>query len=287
MHTKVINNIQTQLFELTKKKYSKKYINTNIFPIIEYIVYSNKTKFLISGSQGIGKSTLIKILKTSIEKYFDKKIIALSLDDYYLSKNDRLKLSKKIHPLFKTRGVPGTHDIKKLKKNLDDFQKSNYPIYTPIFDKLIDDRSNKIRKEIIKKDILILEGWCCACPPLDKKFLKKNINDLEKSKDKDRIWRNYINKNLIYEYKKIFKIFDKIIFLKAPSFDFVLSWRLKQERMNNSKSINNKKMNKKEILQFILHYEKLTRWMIRELPKFSNLVIHIDKNQKIIKRVIN
>ena len=83
MHTKVINNIQTQLFELTKKKYSKKYINTNIFPIIEYIVYSNKTKFLISGSQGIGKSTLIKILKTSIEKYFDKKIIALSLDDYY------------------------------------------------------------------------------------------------------------------------------------------------------------------------------------------------------------
>ncbi len=40
----------------------------------------------------------------------------LSIDDYYLSKIERLRISQKVHPLLITRGVPGTHDIKKLKE---------------------------------------------------------------------------------------------------------------------------------------------------------------------------
>ena len=47
MNIKIINNIQIQLFKLTKKKFTKKYINTNILPVIEYIAYSNKTKFFL------------------------------------------------------------------------------------------------------------------------------------------------------------------------------------------------------------------------------------------------
>lgn len=283
MNVKIENNIQIQLFELTKKKFSKKYIDTKIIPIIKYIVNSNKKKFLISGSQGIGKSTLIKILKDNIEKYFDKKIMTLNLDDYYLSKDKRIKLSKTKHNLFKTRGVPGTHDIKKLKKNINDFEKSIYPISIPVFDKLIDDRSSKIRKEKEKKDILILEGWCCGCPPLEKKFLDKNINELERLEDKDRIWRNYFNRNLDNEYKKIFKIFDKIIFMEAPSFKFVFNWRSKQEKMNNSNYKNYKRMSKKELLYFISHYEKITKWMIKKLPNTADLVININNKQEIIK----
>jgi D-glycerate 3-kinase len=283
MNVKIENNIQIQLFELTKKKFSKKYIDTKIIPIIKYIVNSNKKKFLISGSQGIGKSTLIKILKDNIEKYFDKKIMTLNLDDYYLSKDKRIKLSKTKHNLFKTRGVPGTHDIKKLKKNINDFEKSIYPISIPVFDKLIDDRSSKIRKEKEKKDILILEGWCCGCPPLEKKFLDKNINELERLEDKDRIWRNYFNRNLDNEYKKIFKIFDKIIFMEPPSFKFVFNWRSKQEKMNNSNYKNYKRMSKKELLYFISHYEKITKWMIKKLPNTADLVININNKQEIIK----
>ena len=287
MNIKIENNIQIQLFELTKKKFSKKYINTKIIPIIEYIVNSNNKKFLISGSQGVGKSTLIKVLKTNIEKYFKKKIITLSLDDYYLSKDNRMALSKTKHYLFKTRGVPGTHDIKKLKENINDFEKSNYPIYSPIFDKLLDNKLNKERVEKEKKDILILEGWCCACPPLENKFLNKDINNLERFEDKDKIWRNYFNKYLGNEYKKLFKKFDKVIFMKAPSFKFVLNWRLKQEKKNNSNHKNYKRMNKKEVLHFILHYEKITRWMIKKIPKNADLVIDINDKQEIIKNKFN
>ena len=287
MNVKIENNIQIQLFELTKKKFSKKYIDTKIIPIIKYIVNSNKKKFLISGSQGIGKSTLIKILKDNIEKYFDKKIMTLNLDDYYLSKDKRIKLSKTKHNLFKTRGVPGTHDIKKLKKNINDFEKSNYPIHIPLFDKLLDDKLDKVRKEKEKKDILILEGWCCGCPPLEKKFLDKNINELERLEDKDRIWRNYFNRNLDNEYKKIFKIFDKIIFMKAPSFEFVFNWRSRQEKINNSNHKNFARMDKKEILYFISHYEKITKWMIKKLPNIADLVININDKQEITKNKFN
>ena len=81
MSTKIIDNIQKQLLNLTKKRFSKKYIDTHIFPIIAYIVNSNKKKFLISGSQGIGKSTLVNILKKNIQKYYKKKVLTLSLYD--------------------------------------------------------------------------------------------------------------------------------------------------------------------------------------------------------------
>ena len=287
MNTKIINNIQIQLLALTNKKFSKRYIEINILPIIKYIACSDKKKFLIAGSQGIGKSTLIKVLKKNIEKYFKKKIITLSLDDYYLSKDERLKLSKNIHNLLKTRGVPGTHNIKKLKKNIIDFEKSKYPIDIPIFDKLIDDRSKKIKQEKNKKDILILEGWCCGCPKLEKKFLNKDINKLEMQEDKNRIWRNYYNNNLDNEYKKLFKLFDKTIFLKAPSFNFVLNWRLKQEMTNKSSDKYQIRMNKKEILYFISHYEKITKWMIKKLPNIANLVVSINKKQEITKIKFN
>ena len=287
MNTEIIHNIQIQLFLLTKKKYSNRYIKTNILPIVEYIAYSDKKKFIIAGSQGVGKTTLIEILKKNIEKYYKKKIMSLSLDDYYLSKDERSMLSKNTHHLLKTRGVPGTHDIKKLKKNINKFEKSKYPINIPIFDKLIDDRSEKIRKEKNQKDILILEGWCCACPPIEKKFLDKNINKLETLEDKDKIWRIYYNNNLNNEYKGLFKMFDKVIFLKTPSFKFVLNWRLKQEKMNKSNKKNQIKMNKKEILYFISHYEKITKWMIKKLPHIANLVVSINHKQEIIKTKFN
>jgi len=286
MSTKIIDNIQKQLLNLTKKRFSKKYIDTHIFPIIAYIVNSNKKKFLISGSQGIGKSTLVNILKNNIQKYYKKKVLTLSLDDYYLSKKERIKLSKLINPLLKTRGVPGTHDIKKLKKNVISFDKSKYPLQIPIFNKLTDDRSYRIRKEYNKKDILILEGWCCGCPPLEKKFLNKNINKLEK-KDTNNIWRNYYNNKLNNDYKSLFKMFDKTIFLKAPSFNFVLNWRLKQEKMNSSKNKDQIKMNKKEILYFISHYEKITKWMFKKLTHEADLVIKINQKQEIIKSKFN
>ena len=274
--------IQEELRKLTNINFPKKYISQYIIPIINNIYYSKNNKFILSGSQGSGKSTLAKLLKLVIEKYYTKKVMLLSIDDYYLSKNQRLKLSKKIHPLLLTRGVPGTHDIKALKYHINQFQNQNFPISSPIFNKLKDDISKK-RKVINSAQILLLEGWCYGSAPIANQYLLKNINSLEKTYDKNTNWRKYYNSLLRNEYKSVFSLFDKKIYIKAPSFKYVLEWRYMQEKNNASKSNNKNFMNKVKLQEFIQHYEKLTKWMMLTMPNQADILIKIDINQKIKK----
>ena len=277
----VIDYIQKEIHITYNKNYSKKYIKDKVIPIITYICSSKSKKFLFGGSQGIGKSSFINIISKVIEKFYNKKILLLSLDNYYLSNKERIFLSKKVHKLLITRGVPGTHSIKNLIKNIDQFNKKKYPIKIPLFDKLIDDNSGS-KKIITKKcDILFLEGWCCGSSKIPKKYLYKNINKLELFNDKKYKWRNFYNNKLKLEYKKLFKLFDELIFLKTSSFDNVFKWRLKQEKTNQSKNKKSKRMTPNEIKYFVQHYEKITKWMMKDLNKKAQIVIKFEKNHKI------
>ena len=277
----LVDYIQKEIHITYKKKYSKKYIEDNLIPIINYINYSKSKKFLFGGSQGIGKSSLIKIISKIIEKFYNKKILFLSLDNYYLSKKERELLSKKIHPLLITRGVPGTHNVIKLVNDIDQFDRSKYPINIPLFDKLLDDKSKS--KKIINKNfnMLFLEGWCCGSSEIPKDYLYKNLNKLERLKDSKYIWRNFYNSKLKKEYNKLFGLFDEHIFMKTSSFENVFNWRAKQERGNYSKNKKSKKMSPNEIKVFIQHYEKITKWMMKDLDKKADIVIKIKKNHRI------
>src|SRR5688572_33095977 len=64
----------------------------------------------VCGAQGSGKSTVAAALKTLLE---DRGITVavISIDDLYLTRRERLALAESIHPLLRTRGVPGTHDV--------------------------------------------------------------------------------------------------------------------------------------------------------------------------------
>jgi len=274
--------IQQQLLITTNKKFSIAYISRSITPIIDKIINTNDNKFLISGSQGVGKSTLAIIIKLVIEKIYKKKVMILSIDDYYLSKNKRNEISKKIHPLLKTRGVPGTHDINKLRRHINNFNKQKFPISTPKFDKLKDDCSKTLNK-VTSAQILILEGWCCGTSAVEDKYLYKNINKLELNLDKNFVWRKYYNSILKNQYQSVFKMFDITIYLKPPSFAYVLKWRVLQEKNNAIKNNQKKLMNKKELSFFIQHYEKITKWMIKTMPAKADILINLDRNQKIKK----
>ena len=61
-----------------------------------------------------------------------------------------------------------------------------------------------------KADIVIFEGWCVGATQKNKDLIVP-INILKKRKIK-RIWRNYVNKELKTNYKKIFKLIDTTIF---------------------------------------------------------------------------
>ena len=131
----------------------------------------------------------------------------------------------------------------------------------------------------------MLEGWCCGSPPINKKYLFKNINSLEATLDKNKKWRQYYNSQLKKDYKKVFSLFDQQIYIQAPSFNYILKWRYAQEKNNALRSRQQDFMNKDDLESFIKHYEKLTKWMIKTMPAKADILIKIDGNQK-IKKVV-
>ena len=247
-----------------------------------------KTLFLgFSGGQGSGKTTVAKILKIILKKFFKRKIYVSSIDDFYKTLNDRNEMSYTTHPLFKTRGVPGTHDINLIKKFFYSIKKKKFKkTKLPKFDKSIDDRLKKKYWYNIKErpEIVILEGWCVGAKPQSNSLIKKPINILEKYEDKNLIWRKYVNKKLKREYKKLFAMIDYYIFMKIPNFNMVFKWRLLQENKLRKKSRFKKKiMPYNKIKRFIMFYQRITLQMIKDLSKSASIVMLLNENHEIKK----
>ena len=153
----------------------------------------------------------------------------------------------------------------------------------PKFDKSTDDRLQKKKWLKVKKkpNIVIFEGWCVGAIAQKNKDLKFPINKLEKQKDNKKVWRKKVNFELKKDYKKIFNLIDKLIFLKVPSFKYVLKWRLLQEKKLRITSKGNKTMTDKQIKNFVMYYERLTKHMLKTLPKKANIVISIDEKHRL------
>ena len=66
----------------------------------------------IRDSQGTGKTTITSIITLILRKYFKLKVFQVSIDDFYKTRKDRIKLSITKHPLLIIRGAPGTHDYR-------------------------------------------------------------------------------------------------------------------------------------------------------------------------------
>ena len=267
--------IQKTLKKITNQDLDIDYIEKNYFKILFKL--KSKNKIMIAGSQGSGKSSLSKLIKLYFEKFCYKSVVIISMDDFYLSKSQRTQLSKNIHPLFLTRGVPGTHDLELMNKKIKQIFNKEFPIYLPIFDKVSDTRKRTYKK-VLKADVIVFEGWCAGAQPVDLNYLQKNFNNLEKHKDKNFIWRNSYNKYL-NQYQKLFSQFNFYIYFQFNQWDHVLNWKYKQEL-----ELRDKKKDlglKKYLREFIQYYEKVSKWMHLKVPKYCNILIKLDANQKI------
>ena len=188
-------------------------LNKFYLPLSEWIysIYKkdSKTKLIgLSGGQGAGKSTITGILKLILKKKYGLNLCVFSLDDFYKTKFDRLKMSKKTHPLFITRGVPGTHDLTLLNQTIKKLKQKRFKtVLIPKFDKSKDDRFKKTKWQKIKDkpDIIIFEGWCVGTTHQSSIELKKPLNFIEKKYDKNLKWRKIVN-NLKKKGIKIYLI---------------------------------------------------------------------------------
>ena len=270
--------IQYTLKKLTGKMLSLDEINDTYLRLFTKLQY--KKTVMIAGSQGSGKSTLSLIIKKYFQKFYSKNVVILSIDDFYLSSYQRKKLAKKFKTnLFETRGVPGTHNFKLLYETIDQLRSNKFPVYSPTFDK-VTDNTKKYKRKISRADLIILEGWCVGSKTIDTKYLNQNINELEKNKDQNLIWRTAYN-NFLDDYQKIFNKFNYYVFIKLPNWENVINWKYKQELSLRSLSNDNKL--KKRLYKFIQYYEKLSKWMSMTTPSYCNVLINLDKNQSIKK----
>jgi D-glycerate 3-kinase len=238
----------------------------------------------VCGSQGSGKST---VCKTLTNRFTDAglKVANLSLDDLYLPLAARAKLAELVHPLLRTRGVPGTHDTKLGIHTLHDLAQPK-EVKLPRFDKARDDRRPEQAWDTITGpvDLVLFEGWCVGAKPQGLEALTQPINALEANEDGDGRWRRYVNDALGGEYQRLFGKIDLLVLLAAPSFDVVLKWRTQQEHELRERAGGDRPgvMSDAEIARFIQHYERLTKHVLIEMPPRADLVIRLAADRTVL-----
>ena len=246
----------------------------------------------VNGCQGSGKSTLTDLLVDLLTLQFNCPALGVSIDDFYLSRQDRLNLARDIHPLFKTRGVPGTHNIGLMQDTLLKLKTGIVPTAIPAFNKAIDDPYPPSQWTTVEErvKVILFEGWCVGAQPQSELELASPVNEFEQSEDADAVWRNYSNKMLAGEYQAIFSLLDRMVMLKAPGFYAVKGWRSEQEHKLRARVIAcngdmSSVMSDAEVERFIQHYERITENCFAHLPDKTDDLFLLDDQRK-IKEVI-
>jgi len=209
---------------------------------------SSKRTFVvgINGSQGVGKTILCSHL---VQMFAEKNIkaVAISIDDFYITREEQIELSKGGNPYLEGRGYPGTHDIGLGEKILSDLTSTDGKIKIPSYDKsLHEGLGNRTKEEEWKVvegpvDIILVEGWMLGFTP------REDIKDPH---------LEFINQKL-EEYHAWYKYIDAFICLIPEEIKYVLDWRVEAEEYMKKKGKPGmtKEAIKRYTEKFIVAYE--------------------------------
>jgi D-glycerate 3-kinase len=242
----------------------------------------------LCGSQGSGKSTMSAFLKALLQEK-GLRAAVISLDDLYLTLPERQDLARTVHPLLRTRGVPGTHDTGLGLALIDVLtDRIGAEVSLPQFDKAEDTRAPaqtwpRVRAPV---DVLLFEGWCVGAAAQPDEALVEPVNALERDQDADGRWRRYVNDRLKDDYARLFARIDLLALLQAPSFEVVYGWRSLQEqklaaRVAREGAAGRKVMGPEEIAVFLMHYQRLTEHILREMPGRADIVMPMTADHQV------
>lgn len=238
----------------------------------------------LCGAQGSGKSTAAAVLCEVLNER-QLPALAVSIDDFYLPRAQREELARTVHPLLRTRGVPGTHDVELAQAVIESLAEGG-STRVPVFDKATDDRKPRGQWREAQGPLraVILEGWCVGARPQTDAQLATPINALERDEDADGRWRAYVNTALQGRYSPLFARLSPLVLLQAPSFEVVLRWRTEQEhklreRLQREGGDATRVMSDAQIARFISHYERITRHILAEMPARAEHLIALEASR--------
>jgi D-glycerate 3-kinase len=236
----------------------------------------------LSGLQGSGKSTLARVMKAKAEARGWATEV-LSLDDFYYARSDREALAKDVHPLLRSRGVPGTHEIELMMSVLAALPQASdrLPVSHPRFDKGRDTRFSPSRWPRITRPpkLVIVEGWALGIRPQLQAALARPVNELERKEDPDGSWRHWVNKQL-RGYQPLWRKFDALIVLQAPGWEIVRRWRGEQEQDLLARHAP-LAMDAPALERFLAHFERLSRHALATLPTLADTCVEYDDDRHV------
>ena len=149
----------------------------------------------------------------------------------------------------------------------------------PRFDKGVDTRAPRGSWQTVASpvDVIILEGWCVGAVAQGAGALREPANALERDEDPRGVWRTYVNDQLNGPYQTLFGRLNDLVMLDPPSFDVVAGWRGEQEAQLAART--GVGMDETTLNRFLAHYERLTRWILAEMPARADWVVSLDKNR--------
>jgi D-glycerate 3-kinase len=247
--------------------------------LITRVPLTTVSTLAIAGSPGSGKSTLSRLL-THLLNQSGRATVLLSLDDYYLSREERKMRSQKMHELFINRGVPGTHNWNKLLADFDHLRKGEISgLKLPVFDKSTDDLKPESRWSKVSQvpAIIILEGWCVGAQPQSPSELLHPCNLLEKQKDGNGQWRKQVNRYLTNYRDDLLDRIDQFWYLEVPDWDCVVNWRWQQEQELEQRRLQSRA----EVIHFLGTFERIFRNMQSGAHEWADLRLYADHSHRL------
>lgn len=232
----------------------------------------------VAGAQGSGKSTACRLLEAANRP----RLAHFSLDDVYFTKVERAELAKRFHPLFATRGPPGTHALGLAVQTVAALRSASPTTETPLprFDKATDDRAPEATWPLFRgrPEAIVFDGWCLGALPGE--LGDAPINALEREADPDSRWRAQIASDLAGRYQDFFDAFDAIIYLRAPSWEVVQHWRAQQEVETLGRALSPD--DEARLDRFCMHYERITRSMLAGHHR-ARRIVQLDERRSVVR----